>query len=351
MRPFITIIINNYNYEQFLVQSIESALNQSYEDTEVIVVDDASSDSSKDIITRYAGRVTSVFKENGGQASALNAGFKAGKGEVFMLLDADDYLFPEAAQQVAEVWAPDTSLIQSRLELVDVQGQRIDFYPAPELSFDQGNVVHLLLQKGRYRTTVTTGMSLSRQVIEKISPIPEPEFRISADGYLATVAPLYGQVVSIDRPIAARRKHSHNLWASSHSSNSGQNFRRAINHDFVRYRFLSLHAKQQGLALGVNPELKDYSHLIQRLSSLRINTQQHPIPSDSTTMLVYKGIASVFRYSKLPIKRKFVLGLWFICAGLLPQKLAKLAIDWLLFPQSRGSTVDIVVKKIRFATR
>ena len=78
--PLVSIIVNNYNYERFVAQAIESALQQTYSPVEVIVVDDGSVDHSREIIQGYGGRIQPVLKENGGQASALNAGFAASRG-------------------------------------------------------------------------------------------------------------------------------------------------------------------------------------------------------------------------------------------------------------------------------
>src|SRR4051812_16040279 len=94
--PWASIIINNYNYGHFLRDAIDSALAQTYPCTEVIVVDDGSTDDSREVIAGYGQRVTAVFKENGGQASAFNAGFAASRGEVVVFLDADDTLLPNA---------------------------------------------------------------------------------------------------------------------------------------------------------------------------------------------------------------------------------------------------------------
>jgi glycosyltransferase involved in cell wall biosynthesis len=91
----VSIIINNYNYGHFVSEAIDSALNQTYSQIEVIVVDDGSTDNSRKIIASYEHRITSILKENGGQASALNAGFAATQGDIICFLDADDIFLIE----------------------------------------------------------------------------------------------------------------------------------------------------------------------------------------------------------------------------------------------------------------
>src|SRR5207248_11792671 len=86
-RPLVSILINNYNYGRFLRDAIDSALRQTYTNTEVIVVDDGSTDDSRQIIAGYGSRIVPVLKENGVQASAFNAGFAASKGQWICFLD------------------------------------------------------------------------------------------------------------------------------------------------------------------------------------------------------------------------------------------------------------------------
>ncbi|GAB4470226.1 MAG: glycosyltransferase family 2 protein [Elainellaceae cyanobacterium] len=350
MHPLVSIIINNYNYGRFLRQAIDSSLNQTYSDIEVIVVDDGSQDGSPDIILSYGDRIIPVLKKNGGQASAMNAGFRASKGEIIVFLDADDYFFPYAVSTIAAHWQPNVSQIQSRLESRDADGNYIDLYPAPEITFDTGDVTPLLLTKGRYNTTVTSGTSFSRAVLDKILPIPEADFWISADGYLVAVAPFYGQVFAIESPIGVRRKHGENLWASSSQELDISRFRKSLQHDHLRYRALASTATSLGRSLDSDPGLKDPLHLTDRIVSLKVDPQRHLYPTDSCTMLAWNGFWAVWKYSTYSRKRKIILSLWFLWIGYMPVKLAKPAIAWFLLGKSRPQVVDKLVKRLRTAT-
>jgi glycosyltransferase involved in cell wall biosynthesis len=103
-KPLVSILINNYNYDRFLAEAIDSALNQTYDAVEVIVVDDGSTDNSRSIINRYGDRIVKVFKKNGGQASALNAGFAISIGDIVCILDADDIFLPEKVAEVVHLF-------------------------------------------------------------------------------------------------------------------------------------------------------------------------------------------------------------------------------------------------------
>src|SRR5437762_9779476 len=94
-----SIIIDNYNYGRFLRDAIDSALAQTYPHAEVIVVDDGSTDNSREVIASYGDRIKPILKENGGQGSAFNAGFAASSGDVILFLDADDLLVSTAAER------------------------------------------------------------------------------------------------------------------------------------------------------------------------------------------------------------------------------------------------------------
>ncbi|MGL5878790.1 MAG: glycosyltransferase family 2 protein, partial [Xenococcaceae cyanobacterium] len=102
-RPLVSILINNYNYGKFLPEAIDSALAQTYDRCETIVVDDGSTDNSQEIIASYGDRIVPIFKTNGGQASAFNAGFAASSGDIICFLDADDVFLPEKAAAIASV--------------------------------------------------------------------------------------------------------------------------------------------------------------------------------------------------------------------------------------------------------
>src|ERR1051326_7249062 len=84
-----SIVITNYNYARFLREAINSALNQTYRNTEVIIVDDGSIDESHEVIKDYGNRIRPVFKQNGGMGSTYNAGVSVVRGQVVLFLDSD----------------------------------------------------------------------------------------------------------------------------------------------------------------------------------------------------------------------------------------------------------------------
>ena len=103
IKGLISVIIPVYNVENYLKECIESVLSQTYENYEIILVDDGSTDSSPGICDEYAGayeNVRVIHKENSGPSATRNAGVSAAKGEYIYFLDSDDYIIPEALEKL-----------------------------------------------------------------------------------------------------------------------------------------------------------------------------------------------------------------------------------------------------------
>lgn len=95
MNPEISIIVPVYNVEKYLKRCIDSILNQSFENFELILVDDGSTDNSGKIVDEYEGidkRIRVIHKENGGQGSARNRGLDIAKGNYIGFVDSDDWI-------------------------------------------------------------------------------------------------------------------------------------------------------------------------------------------------------------------------------------------------------------------
>ena len=93
--PLVSVIIPVYDVEPYLRRCLDSVVNQTYKNLEIILVDDGSTDSSPEICDEYAGadsRIIVIHKENGGQAEARNKGIEAATGEYITFVDADDYI-------------------------------------------------------------------------------------------------------------------------------------------------------------------------------------------------------------------------------------------------------------------
>jgi len=96
--PTVSVIIHTYNNEKFIAETVESVLNQTYKDYEIIVVDDGSEDGTRDALIPYMQKIRYHYKENGGIASAKNAGISLSETEFVAFLDHDDLWVPDKLQ-------------------------------------------------------------------------------------------------------------------------------------------------------------------------------------------------------------------------------------------------------------
>lgn len=216
--PLISVIINNYNYEPYLKKSIKSALNQTYKNTEVIVVDDGSTDGSRKLIASYSGRIIPVLKQNSGQTSAFNAGFAASQGEIIIFLDADDTLFPSAAKEAIKIFLKDKNIAKVHwpMLIVDKNGENTGKINGPGEDAE-GNLKNRVIQNGpfSYISPSTSGNAWNRQFLKKIFPLPEIEKitgfgSAGADETLSALAALYGIVKRIKTSQGTYRIHGKN---------------------------------------------------------------------------------------------------------------------------------------------
>lgn len=215
MKPIVSIIINNYNYGRYLRDAVDSALDQTYPETEIIVVDDGSNDDSREIISSYGDRIFSLLKANGGQGSCFNAGFKKCKGDIIIFLDADDYLAPEAAEKSVEAFSDRVAKIHWPLLKVDKENKPTgEVIPSDKLA--EGDLKEQLIQYGPSKSggppasPPTSGNAWSRNFLEKVLPMPEQPFRYGADDYLFVLTPLFGEIKSIHQPLGYYRVHGTN---------------------------------------------------------------------------------------------------------------------------------------------
>ena len=214
-RPLVTIIINNYNYANFLSQAIESALNQHYENIEIIVVDDGSQDNSRSIISSYGDNIHTIFKQNGGQASAFNAGFQASKGEIVCFLDADDTFMPNKVSCIVELFKkyPKAGWVFHELQYVNKDGSemQIEVQRATDSLQFKDFRTHI---KGVNRLPyfpATTGLSFRANLLMNILPIPEV-FRISADFFLRLASICQVPGILSPEDLGTHRQHGDNLY-------------------------------------------------------------------------------------------------------------------------------------------
>ncbi|PIG94475.1 glycosyltransferase [Gloeocapsopsis sp. IPPAS B-1203] len=217
--PLVSIIINNYNYSCYLKEAIDSALNQTYSRTEVIVVDDGSTDDSPQVIAQYGSQIISIIKKNGGQASAFNAGFAASQGDIIFFLDSDDIFYANKVQEICNILLSKMVensyvMLYHLLECIDKNGVPLG-QKLPKSPYNlPANLYNYTCQYRffPYAASPTSGIAMSRALAEQIFPIPEQGVLTSADEFIVRPALLIGEVYGVDQVLAKYRLHNANNW-------------------------------------------------------------------------------------------------------------------------------------------
>jgi glycosyltransferase involved in cell wall biosynthesis len=120
----VSVIITCYNYGRFVSQAIESALGQTHPAVEVIVIDDGSTDDTRDVCQRYGNRITYIYQANAGVSCARNRGAAIAKGEFLNFLDADDWLAQNKIEKQLRRFAdnPELAVVTCGSHHVDEKG-------------------------------------------------------------------------------------------------------------------------------------------------------------------------------------------------------------------------------------
>jgi len=129
--PKVSAIIPTYNRAHFIAEAIQSVLDQTFTDFEVIVVDDGSTDNTKQIVNSFKdSRIKYIYQENQGVCVARNAGINASNGEYIIFIDSDDMLIENAIANEAMILDsyPDVALCYCRLYIIDESEHVIGLY-------------------------------------------------------------------------------------------------------------------------------------------------------------------------------------------------------------------------------
>lgn len=123
----MSVIIPSFNSARFLPEAIESTLDQSYTEVEIIVVDDGSTDDTRKVLARYGDRLISHRQANQGVCAARNQGLSMATGDFVVFLDADDYFLPDKIRDQVDAFiaAPHVQMVHSGWDVVDEEGAHI----------------------------------------------------------------------------------------------------------------------------------------------------------------------------------------------------------------------------------
>jgi glycosyltransferase involved in cell wall biosynthesis len=211
-KPKVSVLITNYNYEIYLREAIDSALNQTYPNIEVVVVDDASTDRSVEILREYErrGKIKLIVSDkNYGYQHTINMAIAKSSGDYLMNLDSDDVLVPECVEALMkEIKAYNCKAVYPQLIYVfETVKHVIDYVREP---FD-------IEKLGLYRNHNCANMMLfSRDCLKfmRISPNQWRDERYKSQGDLEWILRFtrFEQLIHVKKPLYMRRKHRYASW-------------------------------------------------------------------------------------------------------------------------------------------
>lgn len=314
-----TIVIVNHNYEEYVAAAIDSALGQSYQPLQVIVVDDGSTDGSRRVISAYDGRIQAVFQDNAGQGSAYNAGWLAAHGDYVLFLDSDDVLMPEAMDKiVAAFQGNDAVKVQFYLDQVDRELRPLGFR-LPSYGFSRIEPRRQIKNYGYYVSPPASGNAFRKSFLDKIMPIANQEvYRRSADGYTTGLAGVAGRIVSISQTLGRYRIHGQNYGGESgvrSIPHLHHMFMRDIKRENTQHEF----GAQFGFRFSRDRSRYCPGHTKLRLLSRRMHPETHPIESDRVIDLLVCGLVSSVTFPHLTLVRRLSVAVGFVLLGILPR--------------------------------
>lgn len=210
IRPIVSVIIPTYNGGKYICQTIESVLNQTFSDIEILVVDDGSSEDLSVLLQPYAGQIQYIYKNNSGPADTRNAGIKLSRGKYIALLDHDDLWHRDKLKVQVELLEknPLCALVYSYPTLIDGD-DRIIPHERPT-RFPSGRVFLDFLQRN-WITTFSAAL-FKREILDTVGLLDDSPQALICDDYdlwlrIADVA----EVIFAPGDLVQYRVHAGNL--------------------------------------------------------------------------------------------------------------------------------------------
>jgi glycosyltransferase involved in cell wall biosynthesis len=202
MEKSVSVIIPAYNKAEFTAKTVESVLAQTYDNIETIVVDDGSTDGTRERLGGYESRIKYLYKENGGACSARNAGIREARGEYLAFLDHDDLYCPEKIERSIEFLEsdPGAGFVHTAADFIDDKGEKVGTFVSPGSGYGKDIFGKLLLGNFICNSTVVA----RRSCVEKTGPFDETMF-YPADWDMWIRLARYFKAGYIDEPLTGHR--------------------------------------------------------------------------------------------------------------------------------------------------
>ena len=349
--PKVSVIIPTYNRAQMVCQAIDSVLDQAFDNCEIVVVDDGSTDETEEILhRRYGDRITYLYQDNQGRASARNRGVRVSSGEYLQFLDSDDWLLPHALEIQANFLDrhPEVDVIYGDGYYCNQNGEPIQRIseerpPTPEEGLLAIMILHNIV-------VATHSAMVRRRALEELDHSGFDEhLRGTEDAdFWLRLAANGAEFAAHDEPVCQYRLHGSNATLRSHPQwerrwRSVQRFKRKV----LEANFFS------GLPLWTRREF--LRQLLLTFFDGERDAQEEIVGSnhfqalpilDQTALLYYLGVETIVRHRDLVHGREWLRR----AAQLAPLSRSRLALA-LSYPRGIPLSWMISLRRRRMPSR
>lgn len=201
--PKVSVVIPAYNKADLTVYAVESVLKQTYSNVEIIVIDDGSTDQTRDRLAAFGSRIKYVHKENGGACSARNAGIRLAQGDYVAFLDCDDLYADSKIQKCVDYLQrhPNAGLVHTDAYFIDAKGSITGQYAHRKSQMCQGQIAAELIL-GNF---ICNSTPVIRKKCFESAGLFDESFFIPADWDMWLRVSEVAQVGYIDEPLTRYR--------------------------------------------------------------------------------------------------------------------------------------------------
>lgn len=330
----LSVIIANYNYARYLGEAIASALAIDWPQVEVVVVDNASTDHSREVIEGFGSRIRAIFHpENRGNLESCNTGFAASTGDIVYFLDADDTVEPQMMREVAAAWSAPLSKVQFQVRIIDGEGAATGaFFPQYHVVHSAQELRRMACTIGNYAGPNGPGNVYARWYLERVFPL-KPEAGPYSDSCMIAAAPFFGDVATLPRPLARYRVHGANSYAMQ-AMDAGR-FARMLEMAFDLFRYSQRIAGSVGITIEPKAIDRSLHTLAVRAACLRLAPQLHPVSGD-TRWRVAGLLLNSMRYAQgMRRRHKAMAVAWGLATLAAPRPWAERLVSWRFAPSTR----------------
>lgn len=330
----LSVVIPNHNYADYVGTAVKSALDIRWPKVEVIVVDDGSTDNSLEVIKTYADRITLISQANAGQMPSCVNGFRRCTGDVVIFLDSDDALHPDIMAEIAAAWSDAASKFQFQMRVVDAGGDptgsilpQYYSHPTPQ------DIRSWVTTTGVYPTPPGSGSAYPRSVVERIFNFESDFTDRAPDSYLIAAAPVYGDVITIPKPLVDYRVHGLNHGA--HLELDDSRFAREVDLTRRRHKFFTEVASSASMPVDAGALNRNLLFLCLRAASYSLRPDIHPIAGDSPLQIASATFRALAFPQGFSHAQRTSLFLWMILALFSPRGLRRSVVRWRYVPTAR----------------